>query len=575
VRNGTGGGQYAENASVTISATVPTGQLFDKWAGDVQYIADTTSASTTVTMPAKDITVRARFKQAPPNTHNISGTVSGDIKQGVAISVDSTHSATTDASGNYTISGLTDGSYTVTPTLSGYTFTPQSKSVNISGSNTGKVDFSAKKISTPPSPGPQVQNDAYFVKAGTSLNVPAESGVLVNDSDVNGNALSAIVDSQVINGVLSLKSDGAFTYTPNITSGTDSFTYRADNGTAKSEVATVTITIIASGTDLPPTAVGDKYTVAQNAKLFVNAQSGVLENDFPTGLKNGAVIVKSTTNGAISLSKDGAFNYTPKKDFSGVDTFTYKISGQPESNIAVVSILVIPYRVTLGSVVYIRPEIIQNFKEKVFTKMPKIYGKVNNKNMGLKKAKALSTEKCAAGAWSKKFPLYDKKAVKANYKSYFEKNGALKPLEIDVYVKLKTLDGAKLDQLVTKVQLTPPSFSEFVDSHGNAISEAAVGATVGVKGFYFGDKAPKIFLLVNDKLLKCKVDKTSMKFTNIKSKPSCMDINSGESYISFIIPSKNLEKGTYPVIINNKIGIATTPYVNDQNKGAIPLLTIK
>jgi len=577
VRNGTGGGQYAENDSVTISATVPAGQLFDKWTGDTQYLADAAAASTTVAMPGKNITVKATFKQAPPNTHSISGAVSGDVKAGVVVSVDATHSATTDASGKYTINGLADGAYTVTPVMSGYTFTPKNKLVNLSGSNVANVNFTAKKDSTPPPPipAPKAQDDAYFVKAGTSLNVPVQSGVLVNDSDVNGNTLTAVVANQVSHGVLSLKSDGSFTYTPNIQSGKDSFTYRADNGTKKSKVATVTITIVPSGTDLPPTAVGDKYTVAQNAKLFVGTQSGVLINDFPSGLKNGAVIVASTNNGSISLKKDGSFVYTPKKDFSGVDTFSYKISGQPESNTAVVSILVIPYKVTLGSVIYIQPEIIQNFKEKTFVKMPKIYGKINDKNMGLKKAKTLSTEKSAAGVWSKKFALYDKKAVKANYKSYFNKNGAIKPLDVDIYIKLKTADGMKLDQLVTKVKLTPPLFSEFVDSHGNSISEVAPGGTVGVKGTYFGDKAPKIYLIVNDKLVRCKVDKSSMKFVNSKNKPSAMDINSGESFISFIAPIKNIEKGTYPVVINNKVGIATTPYVNDQNKGNLPVLTIK
>jgi len=135
VNNGTGGGQYAENDSVTISATVPNGQIFDAWTGDTQYLADAAAASTTVTMPAQNITVTATFKQAPPNTHSISGTITGDVQAGVTVAVDATHSATTDASGNYTIGGLADGSYTVTPTLGGYTFAPGTANATVAGSD--------------------------------------------------------------------------------------------------------------------------------------------------------------------------------------------------------------------------------------------------------------------------------------------------------------------------------------------------------------------------------------------------------------------------------------------------------
>ena len=127
---------------------MPAGQVFDAWTGDTQYLADATAASTTVTMPSQNITVTATFKQAPPNTHSLSGTVSGDIQQGVTVSVDATHSATTDASGNYIINGLIDGSYTVTPTLAGYTFTPATANATISGADVTGVDFTSATTGT-------------------------------------------------------------------------------------------------------------------------------------------------------------------------------------------------------------------------------------------------------------------------------------------------------------------------------------------------------------------------------------------------------------------------------------------
>jgi len=83
---------------------------------------------------------------AIPVSHSISGTVSGAVSSGVTIAVTGTATAgtTTDGSGNYTVNGLFDGNYTVTPSLAGYTFTPNSTSVPMSGANvTGKNFTSA------------------------------------------------------------------------------------------------------------------------------------------------------------------------------------------------------------------------------------------------------------------------------------------------------------------------------------------------------------------------------------------------------------------------------------------------
>jgi uncharacterized membrane protein YvbJ len=97
-------------------------------------------------MPAADITVTATFKATPPNTYSISGTVSGDVQAGVTVEADAAHSAITDASGNYTIGGLVDGTYTVTPSLTGYTFTPVSRDITVNGANENGVDFTSATI---------------------------------------------------------------------------------------------------------------------------------------------------------------------------------------------------------------------------------------------------------------------------------------------------------------------------------------------------------------------------------------------------------------------------------------------
>ncbi|MCL2299156.1 MAG: hypothetical protein FWC27_03295 [Firmicutes bacterium] len=67
VNGGTGGGSYTANAVVPITATVPSGKVFDKWTVIGVILTDTqkASASTSFTMPANAVTVTAAFKDPP------------------------------------------------------------------------------------------------------------------------------------------------------------------------------------------------------------------------------------------------------------------------------------------------------------------------------------------------------------------------------------------------------------------------------------------------------------------------------------------------------------------------------
>ena len=85
----------------------------------------------------------------------------------------------------------------------------------------------------------------YSVDEDGSLTVSASDGVLANDTDPEEDPLTAIKVTDPTNGTLTLNSsDGSFTYTPKAGfSGTDSFTYKANDGTNDSNVATVSITV--------------------------------------------------------------------------------------------------------------------------------------------------------------------------------------------------------------------------------------------------------------------------------------------------------------------------------------------
>ncbi len=91
---------------------------------------------------------------------------------------------------------------------------------------------------------PTATADAYATTANVAI-VRAAPGVLANDADADGDALTAALVSGPSHGSVTLAADGGFTYTPSAGFvGSDAFTYRAlDPSGAESAPATVSITI--------------------------------------------------------------------------------------------------------------------------------------------------------------------------------------------------------------------------------------------------------------------------------------------------------------------------------------------
>lgn len=77
VNNGSGSGDYAEGTSVPISANTPEdGYVFEAWIGDTQYVSSFQNAATTITMPAKAITIEATFRDTTNDNIDTSNAVS-------------------------------------------------------------------------------------------------------------------------------------------------------------------------------------------------------------------------------------------------------------------------------------------------------------------------------------------------------------------------------------------------------------------------------------------------------------------------------------------------------------------
>src|SRR5207249_4100672 len=136
-----------------------------------------------------------------------------------------------------------------------------------------------------------------------------------------------------------LNADGSFTYTPAAGfNGQDTFTYVANDGTADSIAATVTLNV--SSVNDAPVAVADAYATDEDNALNVPAASGVLANDTDADTDPLTAVPGTTPPPAtLTLNADGSFTYTPAANFNGTDSFTYKANdGAADSVTATVTL---------------------------------------------------------------------------------------------------------------------------------------------------------------------------------------------------------------------------------------------
>ncbi|MDY0124848.1 MAG: Ig-like domain-containing protein [Anaerolineaceae bacterium] len=193
---------------------------------------------------------------------------------------------------------------------------------------------------------PVAVDDEYTVAEKETLTITAP-GVLGNDSDVDGDPLTAILVDTVSNGSLTLNADGSFTYEPDeYFNGTDSFTYKAKDAVLESDLAVVTITV--TPVNDWPIANDDFYETVTGVMLDV-AAPGVLDNDvlLDPDEEVSIQILEGPQHGSLSMNDDGSFTYTPDTGFMGTDTFRYQVNSvqinAEWSDDAMVTILVKPY----------------------------------------------------------------------------------------------------------------------------------------------------------------------------------------------------------------------------------------
>ncbi|MEI6678556.1 MAG: Ig-like domain-containing protein, partial [Mariniphaga sp.] len=175
---------------------------------------------------------------------------------------------------------------------------------------------------TPVNDAPVAVNDVATIAEDGVLN---GTSLLANDSDPEGNTLIINTTPKIgpLFGTLIINSNGTYTYTPAANyNGTDSFTYEVCDNGIPSLCTTATVTITVTSVNDLPVANND----AANAHIDKELNGSVSQNDVTSG-DGGNVwsVVTPSSNGTLLFNTDGSYTYTPNLNYSGDDSFTYKL----------------------------------------------------------------------------------------------------------------------------------------------------------------------------------------------------------------------------------------------------------
>ena len=273
-----------------------------------------TPANRAVTISGANAT--ANFTSA--QTFTLSGTISGSGGSGATVNLTGAKTASTTAntSGVYSFTGLVNGSYTVTPTKSGFAMTPTNRAVTISGAN-ATANFTSAQT---------------FTLSGT-ISGSGGSGATVNLTGAKTASTTANTS-----GVYSFTGlvNGSYTVTPTksgfaMTPVNRAVTISGANATANftsAQTFTLSGTISGSGGSLATVNLTGAKTASTTANIFGQYSF--------TGLVNGSYTVTPTKSGfamtpvnrAVTISGANATaNFT-----SAVQTATLGSTPTPTGN---------------------------------------------------------------------------------------------------------------------------------------------------------------------------------------------------------------------------------------------------
>ncbi|MBB2494787.1 retention module-containing protein, partial [Aquipseudomonas ullengensis] len=262
----------------------------------------------------------------------------------------------TDAENNtLTVTGVTqgaNGSVVIDAVSGNPIYTPNggfsgsdSFTYTISDGNSGTSTATVNITVNPKNDVPVAVTDSITLSEGgtATILVGGATSVLANDSDADGDPLTATLVTGPTNGSLTLNANGTFSYTHNGSETTsDSFTYKVNDGSVDGN--TVTVNIGVTPVNDAPVANDDFYTINEDQTLVLPLPlNELVTNDTDAdGDSLRAYMISGASNGSFSVVGSNVV-FTPTPGFSGAASFTYGIyDGKGGTSTATVHITVNP-----------------------------------------------------------------------------------------------------------------------------------------------------------------------------------------------------------------------------------------
>ncbi len=237
------------------------------------------------------------------------------------------------ANGTVTITNPATGAYSYVPNANfngTATFTFKAND-GLLDSNTATITITVNAVNDTP-----VANSGSLT---TDEDTPATGTLSASDAD-NNTLTYSIVDQTGANGTVTITNPatGAYSYTPAANfNGPASFTFKVNDGTTDSNIATISITVNAVN-DAP---------VAQPGTLTTDedtpASGNLVATDVDSGSLTYSIVSQVNANGTVTITNPatGAYSYVPNANFNGTATFTFKANdGLIDSNTATITITV-------------------------------------------------------------------------------------------------------------------------------------------------------------------------------------------------------------------------------------------
>ncbi len=231
------------------------------------------------------------------------------------------------------------GSLEFNPATGAFTYTPEA---NYNGTDSFAFTASDGKATSDPATVALTVNSVNDapVAAGQTLTTDEDTPLdgTLTATDVDGDTLTYAVTSGPSHGTLKLNTDWlVHLHASSRLQRPDNFTFTADDGTATSDPATVTINVAAVND--APVASDQSLTTNEDTPLTDSVSATDVDGDTLT-----FVVTVDPTHGTLTFDPNtGSFRYTPAADYNGADSFVFSVSdGKATSDPATVALTVNP-----------------------------------------------------------------------------------------------------------------------------------------------------------------------------------------------------------------------------------------